>query len=66
MTGIICSLTENVDTALKSYAVAHGGISKSKAAEALVEQWLVEKGYLDQLHIDPLIGDDGYEYLEDA
>jgi len=66
MTGVIFSLTENVDTALKSYAIAHGNISKSKAAEALIEQWLVEKGYLDQLHIDPLIGDDGYEYLEDA
>lgn len=66
MTGVILSLTENSDKALKSYAISHGNISKSKAAEALIEKWLVEKGYLDQLQIDPLIGDDGYEYLEDA
>jgi len=65
MVGIQCWLTVDEHIALKQYALQHGYKSKARAAAALVEEWLVEKGYLEPEELDPLIGD-GYEYLEDA
>lgn len=62
MTGIICSLSEDINRALKAYAREHGNISKSKAATQLIEEWLTERGYL---YLDPVIGE-GYENLEDS
>lgn len=65
MVGVICFLTVDEHKALKQYALEHGYTSKQKAAEALIEEWLVEGGYLEPEELDPLIGD-GYEYLEDS
>lgn len=65
MVGVQCWLTPDEHIALKQYALQHGYKSKAEAAAKLVEEWLVEKGYLDPQEIDPLIGD-GYEYLENA
>lgn len=58
MTGIICTLNENVNRALKAYAIEHDNISKSEAAAELIEEWLKEKGYLDPFSTQ------GYENLE--
>ena len=65
MVGIQTWLSLDTHAALKQYALEHGYTSKQKAAEALIEEWLVEGGYLEPEELDPLIGD-GYEYLEDA
>lgn len=65
MVGIQCWLTEEEHHALKQYAWDHGLNSKALAAAKLIEEWLVDKGYLEPEEIDPLLGD-GYEYLEDA